>query len=68
MTDMFEVWSLPWHALQRNLAKRIGSAAAANAATGFRRAGQRAVAAPGSSWLARALNDAPPHTAFQAHR
>lgn len=68
MNDIFENWSLPWHALQRRLAKSVGTEAAANAATNPRDADARVAAAPASSWLARALSVAPASTAFQAHR
>jgi len=54
MNDMFDLWSLPWHALQRNLAASVTApegltqnavAAAVKAAP---------VAAMGATWLARA--------------
>lgn len=67
MNDMFEVWSLPWHALQRSLAKGVGSATVASATANLRRSGARMGPQPGSSWLARALDgDAP--RALQAPR
>ena len=69
MNDMFELWSLPWHALQRHLAASCGIdgvalAAAANAqrgpgatvATTGSRAGDGAGLRSGS-WLARARID-----------
>jgi hypothetical protein len=68
MNGMFELWSLPWHALQRRLAKGVEAEVAANAATNPRSAGARVAAAPASSWLARALNVAPAPAAFQVHR
>jgi len=68
MNDIFENWSLPWHALQHRLAKGVGAEAAANAATNPREAGARVAAAQASSWLARALSIAPASTAFQAQR
>jgi hypothetical protein len=55
MNNFLEMWSLPWHALQRRLAMSVGAdggvqpprpAAAEGADTG--------------SWLMRALNAAPP--------
>lgn len=68
MNDMFENWSLPWHALQRRLAKGVEAEAAAIATRNPRDAGARIAAATPSSWLARALSVAPPSTAVQAHR
>ncbi len=34
MNDMLELWSIPWHALQRSLAEAFGVEAPAAAATG----------------------------------
>jgi hypothetical protein len=68
MNDKFEIWSLPWHAMQRRLAKGVGAEPDASTATNPRGAGARVAAAPASSWLARALSLAPPRPAFQAHR
>jgi len=68
MNDMFEIWSLPWHALQRRLAKGVGAEAAANATTNPPNAGARVAAAPASSWLTRALSGAPTAAPLQVHR
>jgi hypothetical protein len=68
MSDMFEIWSLPWHAMQRRLAKGVGAEAAARTATNPRDAGARVAAAPASSWLARALSRAPTAAPLQVHR
>jgi hypothetical protein len=68
MNDVFEIWSLPWHALQRRLAKGVGAALAANATTNPRDAGARVAVAPASSWLVRALSDSAPPAAFWTHR
>jgi hypothetical protein len=61
MNDLFEVWSLPWHDLQRRLAKGPGPAAsdattnaAADATANPQCAGSRNAAAPAGNWLARA--------------
>jgi hypothetical protein len=61
MNDIFEVWSLPWHDLQRRLAKGTGPAAsdattnaAADATANPRCAGPRHAGAPAGNWLARA--------------
>jgi len=67
MNDIFEIWSLPWHALQRRLAAGVGAEAAARHATNPRGAGV-GVAVPASSWLARALSDSALPAAFQMHR
>ena len=68
MNDIFEIWSLPWHALQRRLAKGVGAAVAAYATTNSRDAGGRVAAAAASNWLVRALSDSAPPAAFQTHR
>jgi hypothetical protein len=68
MNDMFEIWSLPWHALQRRLAKGVGAADAATVTANPLGAGARAAMAPASSWLARALSLRATPAAFQAHR
>ena len=68
MDDLFEIWSLPWHALQRRLAKGVEAGAAAKATTNPRNAGARIAAAPAGSWLVRALTGAPAPAAFQVHR
>ena len=55
MNDLLDMWSLPWHALQRRLAVSIGAAAGVQT--------PRPVAAGGAdtgSWLMRALSAAPP--------
>ncbi len=55
--DIFELWSLPWHALQRRLAVSFGDKTAAAMASGNdESAAARAAAAPTSSWLVRALS------------
>lgn len=55
MNDIFELWSLPWHALQRSLALSFGAEAAAMAPGNAQSTPARA-AAPTGSWLARALS------------
>jgi hypothetical protein len=61
MNDMAEVWSLPWHELQRRLAEGPGPAAphaitnaAVHATANPRCAGSRNVGAPAGNWLTRA--------------
>jgi hypothetical protein len=58
MNDIFEFWSLPWHALQRSLANGLKHEVAGGPAAGSMpvNVGARA---PDSSWLARAQNAAP---------
>ena len=55
MSDIFEFWSLPWHALQRSLASGFGAEAAESPARSPAH-WNLGVAAPsdGSSWLSRA--------------
>jgi hypothetical protein len=55
MSNFLEMWSLPWHALQRRVAMGLGADVAAQV--------PRPAAAGGAdagSWLMRALNAAPP--------
>jgi hypothetical protein len=54
MNDFLEMWSLPWHALQRRLAMSVGVDAAAQP----RRAADGG--ADAGNWLMRALSAAPP--------
>ena len=68
MNDIFEIWSLPWHALQRRLATAVGAEAPARNVTNPRGAGAGVAAVPASSWLARALSDSALPAAFQMHR
>ncbi len=60
VNDIFELWSLPWHALQRSLADSFR----ADAPSGT---GLKAAAPAGSSWLMRARLSAVQEAA-QAHR
>jgi hypothetical protein len=53
MDDVFELWSLPWHALQRRLAKGFGSEVGGGGAAKLDPSG--ACDAPiRNSWLTRA--------------
>jgi hypothetical protein len=65
MNDMYEVWSLPWHALQKSLAGGIGAKEGAvavpnnavprrNATCARNAAGRRGAAGCADSWLYRA--------------
>ncbi len=62
MNDIFELWSLPWHALQHSLALSFGAeeAAATPGAPPYTAArpstATRVIATPTSSWLVRALS------------
>jgi len=67
MNDEFEIWSVPWHAMQRRVANGFGAEAAARAATIPRGSGARG-AAPAGSWLARALGIGPCTSPFQTQR
>lgn len=56
MNDIFELWSLPWHALQRSLASSFGAEAAAIAPGNPQSTAARVAATPSSSWLVRAVS------------
>lgn len=60
MNGSCEMWSQPWHALQRNLASRlIGDAAAAPPST-LKAVNMRIGAVNADSWLGRARLRMPP--------
>ena len=63
MNDTCEMWSLPWHALQRNLALRLGGEAIIHSSAMVKAANVQGVAGSANSWLGRArLRVAPiPH-------
>ena len=67
MNEIFELWSLPWHALQHRLATNFG-AATATAASGNPQSSARVVATPASSWLVRALSVTAQAAASQENR
>lgn len=68
MNDIFELWSQPWHALQRSLADSFRAEVPSGAGLNLQSSGDRAVAAPaGSSWLMRARLSAAQEAA-QAYR
>jgi hypothetical protein len=55
MNDTFEMWSLPWHALQRNLASRLGGDAIIHsAAVTVTAVNAQNAAVAANSWLGRA--------------
>jgi hypothetical protein len=54
MNDTCEMWSLPWHALQRNLARGIGADAVGHSAATLKGANVPSVAVSANSWLSRA--------------
>jgi len=56
MNEIFELWSLPWHALQRRLAINFGAATPATVFGNPQSLVARAAATPASSWLVRALS------------
>jgi hypothetical protein len=61
MSDTAEMWSLPWHALQRNLALGLdGNAIVHSAVTIKAVTAQSAVAVATNSWLGRARLRAAP--------
>jgi hypothetical protein len=58
MNDTCEMWSLPWHALQRNLANGIGGDAIVHFAGSVRAVNVASPAA--NSWLGRARRQEAP--------
>jgi len=58
MNETFEMWSAPWHALQRSLANGFAGEAAV-AAAADRQPGARGAAPSAVSWLMRARHLAP---------
>jgi hypothetical protein len=55
MNDILETWSLPWHALQRDLAMGLAGEAGGRSVPTLRAVKvQRAAAVSASSWLSRA--------------
>jgi hypothetical protein len=67
MNDTCEMWSLPWHALQRNLANGIGGDATVYSAAMVKAVSVQSAAVAANSWLGRArLRVAPlPHQVRQ---
>jgi hypothetical protein len=60
MHDTSEMWSLPWHALQRNLASGLGAAATIYPAATVQAVNVQSAAIAANSWLGRALLRAAP--------
>ena len=54
MNDTCEMWSLPWHALQRNLALGLGGDAIIYSAATVKAVNVQSAAIPANSWLGRA--------------
>jgi len=54
MNDTCEMWSLPWHALQRNLALELGGDAPAYSGATIKAANVQSATAYTNSWLGRA--------------
>jgi hypothetical protein len=67
MNDTCEMWSLPWHALQRNLALRLGGEAIIHSSAMVKAVNVQGAARSANSWLGRArLRVAPvPHQVRQ---
>jgi hypothetical protein len=67
MNDTCEMWSLPWHALQRTLALGLGGDAPAHTGATVTAVNVQSATAYANSWLGRArLRVAPlPHQARQ---
>ena len=63
MSDTCEMWSLPWHALQRNLALRLGGEAIIHSSAVVKAVNVQNAGIVANSWLGRArLRVAPvPH-------
>jgi hypothetical protein len=54
MNDNCEVWSLPWHALQRNLALGLGAHAATRSAAPLTAVNVQSASVGANTWLTRA--------------
>jgi hypothetical protein len=54
MNDTCEMWSLPWHALQRNLALALGEGAPAYAGVTIKAVNVQSATVYANSWLGRA--------------
>jgi hypothetical protein len=54
MSDIYEMWSLPWHRLQKNLASGKGVEVIAHPAATLRAVNMQIGAVGADSWLARA--------------
>ena len=64
MNDVCEMWHLPWHALQKDLALGLGSDPLRPAASPVKSLNVQSAAVVAHSWLGRArLRAAPPTTA-----
>jgi len=55
MNDTCEMWSLPWHALQRNLALGLGGEAIVHSPVTVQAVTVQSAAVGANSWLGRAL-------------
>jgi hypothetical protein len=60
MDNIREMWSLPWHALQRSLARGICVEAAADCAATLEGLKVQRATHPAGSWLGRARRRAEP--------
>jgi hypothetical protein len=60
MNDIFELWSLPWHALQRDLALGLAGEATGPSVPALKavKVQSSVVAVSANSWLSRALRQA----------
>jgi hypothetical protein len=65
MNDISEAWSLPWHALQRNLALTLVGDVAGHSARSWPTANLEAVGVSTVSWLSRAQTRTLPHQVRQ---
>jgi len=68
MNDILELWSQPWHALQRSLAVSFGVESAAIASGNPRPTAAREAGMPAGSWLVRALSVTAQAAASKASR
>jgi hypothetical protein len=62
MNDIYEPWSLPWHALHKNLAKGFGAQEAAGGSAARESVKVRSAVLYAGSWLSRARHreESPP--------
>jgi hypothetical protein len=58
MNESPEIWSLPWHTLQRNLAEGAGAVTFGTVVPALKAVYLRSVAVRTNSWLSRVQNRA----------
>jgi hypothetical protein len=64
MNDICEIWSLPWHALQRKLALALVRSAVGHSTSSLKFLSVQSVALSANSWLSRARHQVAPPPVF----